>query len=75
MIIGIRAHGHAARIRRVGRDAGQEVRRRLLFGVGGVRTVKGRGKGNSPLADEWDPMTIEIKRKREGERCRLGLLG
>jgi hypothetical protein len=43
--------------------------------VWGERTVTGRRKGDSPLADEWDPMTIEIKRKREGEGCRLGLLG
>jgi hypothetical protein len=28
--------------------------------------VKGRGKGNSPLADRWVPLTIEIRRKREG---------
>jgi hypothetical protein len=41
----------------------------------GVRTVTGRRKGNSLLADEWDPMTIERKRRRKGEGCRLGLLG
>jgi hypothetical protein len=28
--------------------------------------VKARGKGNSPLADRWVPLTIEIRRKREG---------
>jgi hypothetical protein len=37
-------------------------------------TVTGRRKGNSPLADERDPLIIE--RKREKKRgCRLGLLG
>jgi hypothetical protein len=65
MIIGIRARGHAACIRRVGRDAGQEMRRRPLL-VAWVCTVTGRGKGNSPLADRWVPLTIEIRRNREG---------
>jgi hypothetical protein len=27
-----------------------------------------------PLADEWDPLSIERKRKKKGG-CRLGLLG
>jgi hypothetical protein len=49
---------------------GREARRRPLFGVGGARTVKGRRKGNSPLADGWVPPVSEGK-----ERVKAGGLG
>jgi hypothetical protein len=73
-IIGVRAHGHAARIWRAGARCGAGRGAAGLCSLRGACTVTGRRKGNSPLADEWDPLTIERKEKEKGG-CRLGLLG
>jgi hypothetical protein len=64
-IIGVCAHGHAARIWRAGARCGAGRGAAGLCSLRGACTVTGRRKGNSPLADEWDPLTIERKRKKK----------